>query len=93
VNLPVRALHGVAHVQANTPADIAGAVHQLLHRLPIAAGGVVLSVIFTSTSDLDAAFPATVAREWGVQAAVFGLQAAGEPVGRIEMLAHVTDDR
>jgi chorismate mutase len=87
----VRALHDVAHVPANTPAAIEAAVHELMRRLPTASGTVVLSAIFASTDDLDAAFPATVAREWGVRGAVLGLRAAGGRAGRIEMLAHVLE--
>jgi chorismate mutase len=87
---PVRALHEVVLVPANTPAAIEAAVRELMRRLQIASGEVVISAIFASSADLDAAFPATAAREWGVQGAVLGLQAAGESTGRIEMLAHLT---
>jgi chorismate mutase len=89
----VRAVHGVAHVAANTPAAIEAAVHELLRRLPMAPGDVVISTFFASTADLDAAFPATAARQWGLQGAVLGLEAAGGLAGRIEMLGHVLERR
>lgn len=85
----VHALHAVAYVSANTPDAIEAAVHELVDRLPMATGDAVVSAIFASTPELDAAFPATAAREWGVRGAVLGLQLAGGGAGRIEMLAHV----
>jgi chorismate mutase len=80
----VRAVHAVAHVPANNPAAIEAAVHELMRGLPMAPGDVVVSTFFASTADLDAAFPATAARERGLQGAVLGLQAAGGLAGRIE---------
>ena len=89
--MKVRALHAVAYVPANTPAAIEAAVHELMGALPMASADAVVSAIFASTPELDAAFPATVAREWGIQGAVLGLQATGGRAGRIEMLAHVLE--
>jgi chorismate mutase len=61
----VRALHGVAYAPANTPVAIRAAVRELLRQLPSDPDYVVISAVFTSTHGLDAAFPATAARESG----------------------------
>jgi chorismate mutase len=86
----VRALHAVAIVRKNTPEAIEASVHQLVEDLLNDPQVVVISAIFASSADLDAAFPATAARKRGVQGSVLGLKAAAAGrARRIEMLAHV----
>jgi chorismate mutase len=66
--MPVRGIRGATTAASNTPDDIHAATRELLVAL-IAANdlveGDVASVIFTATPDLDAAFPATAARQIG----------------------------
>jgi chorismate mutase len=63
--LQLRALRGATTAEANTSGAIAGAVAELLEAL-IAHNGLegsrVLSVTFSVTRDLDACFPAAIAR-------------------------------
>ncbi|MEN9879242.1 MAG: Chorismate mutase [Cyanobacteriota bacterium] len=64
--LALRALRGATTVQANTPAAITGAVRELMETLVSRnglGGGQVLTAIFSVTADLDALFPASVARQ------------------------------
>lgn len=84
----MRAVHGSTHVPANTPEAVRIAVHALMDRL-IDPGDVVIAAIFTSTDDLDAAFPAAAAREWGIEGALLGLAAAGAARRRVEVLIQV----
>lgn len=64
--LALRALRGATTVQANTPAAITGAVRELMETL-VSRNGLggeqVLTAIFSVTADLDALFPASVARQ------------------------------
>lgn len=66
----VRAIRGAIQVDANEPADIldgtAELVTAVLDRNNITADDVI-SVIFSATVDLDAAFPALAARAIGFQ--------------------------
>lgn len=66
--LMVRGLRGAITVQNNTAEEILAATGELLQAL-IAANEIerdrVASVIFTTTIDLNAAFPAVAARELG----------------------------
>ncbi len=64
----VRAIRGAIQVEKNTVADIHAGVHELLGAILRANNLVaadVISVIFTSTPDLMADFPAAAAREIG----------------------------
>jgi chorismate mutase len=65
-----RGIRGATTVEENTPQVILDATRELLERI-IAANGVraedVASVLFTTTPDLNAAFPAQAARELGWQ--------------------------
>jgi chorismate mutase len=65
-----RGIRGATTVEENTPQVILDATRELLERI-IAANGVraedVASVLFTTTLDLNAAFPAQAARELGWQ--------------------------
>jgi chorismate mutase len=65
--LQLRALRGATTAACNTPAAIREAVEELLHDLIAGnalAGERVVSVVFSVTRDLDACFPAAVARRW-----------------------------
>ena len=63
-----RAVRGATSVEANEARIILGATRRLLERL-VAANGLsvddIVSVTFTATPDLDAAYPARAAREMG----------------------------
>ena len=66
--MSLRAIRGAIQVPANTPADIAAGVKELISAI-LEANRLtpedVISVIFTSTVDLTAAFPAATCREMG----------------------------
>ena len=63
-----RGVRGAITVEANTAEDMLEATSELLQRL-IAANDIqpeqVVSAIFTTTTDLNAAFPARAARDLG----------------------------
>jgi chorismate mutase len=64
----MRAIRGAIQVPANTPADIAAGVQELVSAILDAndlTPAQVISVFFTSTVDLNAAFPAAACREMG----------------------------
>ena len=65
-----RGIRGATMAEANTAPAILDATRELLERV-ISANGVkaedVASVLFTTTPDLNAAFPAQAARELGWQ--------------------------
>lgn len=67
-----RGVRGATTVAANTASEIHAATRELLTAMVVANGIAlddlateVASVIFTATADLDAAYPAVVAREMG----------------------------
>ncbi len=66
--MPCRGIRGAICVDINDAGAIVAATRELLERI-IAANGVrvedIAAVIFTATSDLDAAYPARAAREMG----------------------------
>jgi chorismate mutase len=66
--MPLRGIRGAITVEENTADAILSATRTLLEQV-IAANTVrvndIASVIFTATTDLDAAYPAVVAREMG----------------------------
>jgi chorismate mutase len=66
--MTVRGIRGATSVDVNGAEPIVAATRELLERI-VAANGLatedVASVIFTATSDLDAAYPARAAREMG----------------------------
>ena len=66
--MTVRSIRGATSVDVNDAEPIIAATRELLERI-VAANGLatedVASVIFTATSDLDAAYPARAAREMG----------------------------
>ncbi len=80
-----RGVRGATTVSANTAEAIVNGTVELL-RAVIAANGIheddVASVIFTTTPDLTAAFPARAAREIGwTQTALLGCQEMDVPDG------------
>ncbi|MBU3733988.1 MAG: chorismate mutase [Candidatus Planktophila sp.] len=66
--MSLRAIRGAVQVPDNTSADIAAGVQELISAILQAnqlAPSDVISVFFTSTVDLNAAFPAAACREMG----------------------------
>jgi len=66
--MSLRAIRGAIQVPDNTSADIAAGVQELISAILQAnqlAPSDVISVFFTSTVDLNAAFPAAACREMG----------------------------
>jgi len=66
--MAIRAIRGAIQVNANSESDIAAGVQELIQAILEAnklAPGDVISVFFTSTVDLNAAFPAAACREMG----------------------------
>jgi len=66
--MSLRAIRGAIQVPANTAADIAQGVQELVSAILQAnelSPADVVSVFFTSTVDLNAAFPAAACREMG----------------------------
>ena len=66
--MSLRAIRGAIQVPANTAADIARGVQELVSAILQAnelSPADVVSVFFTSTVDLNAAFPAAACREMG----------------------------
>ncbi len=68
VNMPVRAVRGATTVKENTREDIIASTTELLNEI-VGRNELliddIISVIFSSTADLDSAFPAAAAREMG----------------------------
>ena len=68
--MSVRAIRGATQVVANSPEAIAAGVKELLTEI-LAANALtpsdVISVLFTASPDLNAAFPAAFAREVGFE--------------------------
>ena len=66
--MSVRAIRGATQVEANTAESIYSGVVELLSEI-LKANGLtpkdVISVLFTSSPDLNAAFPAAACREMG----------------------------
>ena len=66
--MSLRAIRGAIQVPANSAADIARGVQELVSAILQAnelSPAEVVSVFFTSTVDLNAAFPAAACREMG----------------------------
>jgi chorismate mutase len=83
--MTVRGIRGATTVEEDTASAILEATTELLSEL-IAANGIqeedVASVLFTTTPDLTAAFPAKAARDMGWhQAALMGFQEMNVPNG------------
>ena len=68
--MSVRAIRGATQVVANSPEAIAAGVKELLTEILTANAltpSDVISVLFTASPDLNAAFPAAFAREVGFE--------------------------
>lgn len=68
--MSMRAVRGATQITANTPEAIGHGVKELIAAMMRANSltpSSVISVIFTSTPDLNAAFPATACREIGFE--------------------------
>lgn len=68
--MSIRAIRGATQVSANTSTDINAAVKELISTMMRANSltpDSLISVIFTSTPDLNAAFPAAACREIGFE--------------------------
>lgn len=66
--MAMRGIRGAIQVESNTPAEIAIAVQELISSILTSneiTPSDVVSVFFTSTSDLTAAFPAAACRDMG----------------------------
>ena len=64
----VRAIRGATQVEVNSPESIASATSELLREILVANSltpDSFISILFTATADLNAAFPAAFAREVG----------------------------
>ncbi|MDA2962752.1 MAG: chorismate mutase [Actinomycetota bacterium] len=69
--MAVKAIRGAVQVRANTHAAITDGVQELIAaimRTNALTPESIISVIFTSTADLTAAFPATACRDIGFEA-------------------------
>src|SRR5271169_5618948 len=66
---PVRALRGATTVDADTPDQVSGRMHELLADL-LERNGLehddVISIVFTATGDVVSMFPAAAARTMGL---------------------------
>ena len=98
---PLRALRGATTASANTVEAIEAAVHELLDALTERnqlSGEQLLSITFSVTADLDACFPAAIARRrpgWGSVALLDCQQmaVAGDLPRCIRLLAHAWLDQ
>jgi chorismate mutase len=96
----MRGVRGATTAEQNTTDEIMSATRDLLSAL-IDANGIeeeaVASVIFTTTPDLDACFPAAAAREMGwTRVALMGMQEINAPNGipkTIRILIHWNTDK
>lgn len=96
----VRGVRGATTTNANTPQAIWDATQELLSAMVLANGieeEQVASVIFTTTPDLDAAYPAKAARDFGwTRTALMGSVEMAVPNGIprcIRILIHWNTDK
>jgi chorismate mutase len=97
--MSVRAVRGATQVEANTPASIALGTQELLREI-LAANSLspddVISVLFTASPDLNAAFPAAAAREVGFGAVplicAVEIDVPGALERTIRVMAHIETD-
>lgn len=81
----IRGIRGATTVEKNDSAEIVGRVEELLLEL-VKANSIATedigALIFSSTPDLDAAFPAVAARRLGwTEVPLFGTQEIDQPEG------------
>jgi chorismate mutase len=94
--MSVRAIRGATQVESNTPESIYAATQELLTEI-LKANSLspteVISVLFTSSPDLNAAFPAAGAREVGFAAVplicAVEIDVPGALPRTIRVMAHV----
>lgn len=96
----VRALRGATTVDADVPEQISGRVRELLETI-LDRNALdredLVSIVFTSTSDLVSMFPATAAREMGLGDVPLlcarELEIVGSTPRCVRVLAHVLTER
>ena len=94
--MSVRAIRGATQVEANTAESIYSGVAELLSEI-LSSNGLtpkdVISVLFTSSPDLNAAFPAAGAREVGFESVplicAVEIDVPGALERTIRVMAHV----
>lgn len=96
----LRALRGATSAAADSAEAIVSATRELLEELlgrNAATGDDLVSVVFTATPDLTQAFPATAARELGLDdvplLCASEIAVAGATPRVIRVLAHLYTDR
>ncbi|WP_448575392.1 chorismate mutase [Thermomicrobium sp.] len=95
-----RGIRGATTVEANTAEAIVQATRELLLAL-VEANGVetdqIASIIFTTTRDLNATFPAVAARELGwihvPLLCAHEMDVPGAPTGVVRVLMHVNTEK
>ncbi len=98
--LQCRGIRGATTAEANTADAIVRATRELLLAL-VEANGIdpdqIASIIFTTTRDLNATFPAVAARELGwihvPLLCAHEMDVPGAPRGVIRVLMHVNTDK
>jgi chorismate mutase len=95
-----RGIRGAVTIEINDAGTIVAATRDLLERIAVANGVLVddiTSVIFTTTPDLDAAYPARAAREMGwVNVPLLCMQemvVVGSLLRCVRVLLHYNTDR
>ncbi len=94
--MSVRAIRGATQVSENSPEAIAAGVKELLTEI-LKSNSItpdeVISVLFTASPDLNAAFPATFAREVGFESVplicAVEIDVPGALARTIRVMAHV----
>jgi chorismate mutase len=94
--MSVRAIRGATQVEANTAESITAATQELILEI-LSANSItaddVISVLFTSTPDLDATFPAAAARSVGFENTPLicsvEIDVAGALARTVRLMAHV----
>jgi chorismate mutase len=98
--MSIRAIRGATQVSANTPEAIGSGVKELITAI-LEANALtpkeVISVLFTSTPDLTAAFPAAACREIGFASVpligAVEVDVAGAPARIIRAMLHVESNK
>lgn len=98
--MSVRAIRGATQVVANSPEAIAAGVKELLTEI-LAANALipsdVISVLFTASPDLNAAFPAAFAREVGFESVplicAVEIDVPGALERTIRVMAHIETEK
>jgi chorismate mutase len=98
--MSVRAIRGATQVVANSPEAIAAGVKELLTEILVANAltpSDVISVLFTASPDLNAAFPAAFAREVGFESVplicAVEIDVPGALERTIRVMAHVGTEK